>query len=176
MARKSRNFPASHFLYLFIVQILLLFLLPIEQANSNPLAGDDTALTVVDKSVVIPVLANDTDAGAIDPATVNVGAQPNQGTTMVDLVTGAITYSPAGGFTGTDNFTYTVVDTGGLVSNEATVSITVLLPAPGEGVSTLTLLWDRVPVTDRGSSSHEVVTSMFIPRFARLTHSAPSSN
>ena len=96
MARKSRNFPASHFLYLFIVQILLLFLLPIEQANSNPLAGDDTALTVVDKSVVIPVLANDTDAGAIDPATVNVGALPNQGTTMVDLVTGAITYSPAG--------------------------------------------------------------------------------
>ena len=142
MDRKSRNFLASLLPYLFIVQILLLFLLPIEQANSNPLAGDDTALTVVDKSVMIPVLANDTDVGAIDPATVSVVSAPSQGTTTVDPGTGAITYSPAGGFSGTDSFTYTVADTGGLVSNEATVSITVLPSAPGEGNTTLTLLWD----------------------------------
>ncbi len=102
MARKSRNLLASHFLYLFIVQFLLLFLLPIEQANGNPLAGDDTALTVVDKSVVIPVLANDTDVGAIDPATVSVVTSPSQGTTTVDPGTGAITYTPAGGFGGTE--------------------------------------------------------------------------
>ena len=132
MARKSRNFLALHFLYLFIVQILLLFLLPIEQANGNPLAGDDSVLTVVDRSVVVPVLANDTDVGAIDPATVSVVSSPSQGTTTVDPATGAITYTPAGGFSGTDNFTYTVADTGGLVSNEATVSLMVLLPAPGE--------------------------------------------
>ena len=90
----------------------------------QPVAGDDTAITPVDTPIDIPVLANDTDDGVLDPATVTVGTAPTNGTTTVDGGTGIITYTPNPGFSGTDSFTYTVADTVGFVSNEATVTVT----------------------------------------------------
>jgi len=43
----------------------------------------------------------------------------------VDPATGKVTYRPVKGFGGVDTFRYTVRDTKGAVSNEATVTITV---------------------------------------------------
>ena len=47
------------------------------------------------------------------------------GITNINAVTGAITYSPAPGFSGTDTFQYTVDDDLGDTSNPATVTVTV---------------------------------------------------
>ncbi|MCH8040993.1 MAG: tandem-95 repeat protein [Nitrospinae bacterium] len=101
--------------------------------NGRPVAGDDTATTTEGTAVGITVLANDTDDGTLNPATVTVGTPPANGTTTVDSGTGVITYTPNPGFNGTDSFTYTVADTAGLVSNEATVTVTVL-PSPQGGL------------------------------------------
>jgi hypothetical protein len=71
------------------------------------------------------VLANDTDnlGGAISAALVTT---PTHGTVTL-APSGALTYAPASGFTGTDTFSYRAVNTSG-PGNSATVSITVAAP------------------------------------------------
>ena len=44
----------------------------------------------------------------------------------IDPITGQVTYSPGVGFVGEDNFTYTVKDDLGAVSNVAAVNISVV--------------------------------------------------
>ncbi len=71
------------------------------------------------------MIGNDTDIdGTVDPATVIAGTASN-GTVSVNPTSGAITYTPALNFFGTDSFTYTVKDNNGLISNTATVTVTV---------------------------------------------------
>jgi len=75
------------------------------------------------------VLANDSDSdGTLDPATVAIVSQPGNGSASVDASNGAITYTPAAGFSGEDSFTYTVMDNEGAASNAAPVTITVIAP------------------------------------------------
>ena len=59
-----------------------------------------------------------------------VVSTPGDGATSLDTTTGAITYTPKTGFTGTDSFTYAVSDNFGLTSNVATVTIQVIASAP----------------------------------------------
>lgn len=97
--------------------------------NDGPVARPDNALTQLDQPVVINVLANDTDPdNDIDPTTVTIVAPPSNGAVVVNPVTGAVTYTPNAGFTGTDTFTYTVDDLTGLTSNEAVVTVRVNAP------------------------------------------------
>jgi hypothetical protein len=94
--------------------------------NVPPVANADSATTPVNTSVPIGVLANDTDSdGTLVPSTVTVVGAPAHGGTAVNTTTGAITYTPASGYTGPDSFTYTVRDDDGATSNAATVSVTV---------------------------------------------------
>lgn len=93
--------------------------------NPPPVAGDDSATTAQNTAVVINVLANDTDANGLNPASVTVVNAPAGGVTAVDAVSGAITYTPNPGFAGLDSFTYTVQDTLGAVSNVAVVRVGV---------------------------------------------------
>ncbi len=93
--------------------------------NDPPTANDDAAETDQDTPIVIDVLANDTDVdGSIDPATVALVDPPANGTVTIGF-DGAITYAPAAGFSGTDNFTYHVRDDAGNVSNAATVTLLI---------------------------------------------------
>lgn len=99
---------------------------PDAPTNQTPLAVNDSAIALHAVTVTIDVLANDTDAdGTIDPTTV-VSANPTNGIVNVNATTGAITYTPIAGFIGTDTFTYTVKDNDGAISNEATVTVTVV--------------------------------------------------
>src|SRR5208337_188172 len=85
-----------------------------------------TAVTPENKAVTIAVLANDTaGGGTINPASVAVSTAAAHGSTTVNTTTGAITYTPATGFVGTDTFKYTVADTDGVASAPATVTVTV---------------------------------------------------
>jgi hypothetical protein len=91
--------------------------------NTAPNALYDGVETPNGTAITIDVVANDTDAdGNLDPTTVTITQVPGQGT-AVNNGDGTVTYTPNEGPNTSDTFNYTVADTGGLVSNHATVSI-----------------------------------------------------
>ena len=100
-------------------------------SNTPPVAVGDSAFTSVDTAVIIDVLANDYDpdfpSNDIDPATVAIVTGVAHGSTGVNPVTGAVTYTPNAGYLGPDSFTYTVDDDflPPATSNVATVTITI---------------------------------------------------
>jgi VCBS repeat-containing protein len=100
----------------------------INPVNDQPIAVDDAVTTDEDVPIDINVLANDTDPDGdetLDPTSVTIVDQPANGTVVVNPETGVVTYTPNENFNGTDSFTYTVADNEGLVSEPATVTITV---------------------------------------------------
>ncbi len=101
-----------------------------------PAASADRDETTEREATATAVLANDTDAdGGLDASTVQVRRTAAHGTVRVDESTGEVTYTPEPGFTGTDEYTYTVADQDGWTSGETTVTITVeaLGPPPPPG-------------------------------------------
>ena len=89
-----------------------------------PVATDDAASTLVDTSVVVDVVANDTDpiGGGLTIDSVTQGTNGTVTNNGTDL-----TYTPNASFIGTDTFTYTVSDSNG-GTDTATVTINVLEP------------------------------------------------
>ena len=94
---------------------------------SEPPEAADLAVTVTeDETVAIDVVTEASDEDAGDTLTVSsVVRDPQAGTVTVDDVTNEITYTPRANYNGSDNFTYRVKDQGDLLSNVATVTITV---------------------------------------------------
>lgn len=91
--------------------------------NIAPFTNDDYATTDQDTPVLIDVVSNDNDTdGVITTVTVTV---PSANGTVVNHLDGTLTYTPATGFSGTDNFVYIAEDDYGEKSNPATVTITV---------------------------------------------------
>jgi hypothetical protein len=95
-----------------------------QTASAAPSAVADEASTVAGLSVQINVTANDTDDGTLDLSSVNIVSQPSNGT-IGTVVGGVVTYTPAAGFSGSDSFSYTIADNDGLVSDPASVTISV---------------------------------------------------
>jgi FtsP/CotA-like multicopper oxidase with cupredoxin domain len=117
-------------------------------ANLAPVAVDETvtysraAGTFVDPitgafaGTTINILANDSDAdGTLDPASVVLSltskrdknlANGDQGSSVLLLGSGAVSYTPPASGGGTDVFTYNVADNDGAVSNTATVRINLV--------------------------------------------------
>ena len=77
------------------------------RGNAPPSASKDRATTVVDTPVVIDVLANDNDPDG-DPMTIVATTPAASG--AVFIIGGKLTYVPAAGFIGKDQFTYTISD------------------------------------------------------------------
>ena len=98
---------------------------------SPPVAVNDVATTDENLAVTIPVAANDT--GALAVGTVAIAAAPLHGTAVPNPIPGAVLYTPAVNFFGTDTFTYTIGDGLGAVSAPATVTVTVFR-LPGDRV------------------------------------------
>jgi hypothetical protein len=120
----------------------------ITPVNDAPTAEDDAATTDQDTPVLVDVLANDVDidkeSNGDDSFTIDsVDKQSAQGGTIARVNTGSdndgnndnddagsgtnnekIEYTPAEGFSGTDDFTYTIVDSNG-ATESATVTVTV---------------------------------------------------
>ena len=90
--------------------------------NDPPEAVDDEAETLEDVAAVVDVLANDTDVDG-DPLTVVSAGPAGHGATAI--VDNSVRYSPDWNWYGTDRFTYTIADPGGLTAS-ATVTMTVL--------------------------------------------------
>ncbi|MFN7326669.1 MAG: Ig-like domain-containing protein, partial [Chitinophagales bacterium] len=95
--------------------------------NLPPIAKNDTVTTKENAAVVICVPNNDTDPdNNLDLASVMVLMNPSHGTVSVNSTTGCITYTPANGYEGPDQFTYKICDTGiPVYCDTATVYITI---------------------------------------------------
>ncbi len=93
---------------------------PTNPPPAGPAAVDDAAVTDAGQAVTIRVLANDSGTG-LGVASVT---SPGHGTARVTNNSNAVIYTPAGGFTGTDTFRYTLRD-GNNRNSSATVSVTV---------------------------------------------------
>ena len=93
----------------------------------GPCAVDDAISTAYETAVVSPVLANDKDRSSTG-LTVTAVTAPAHGTVVLNA-DNTITYTPLAGFSGTDEFEYTVQDGLGI---EAVASVVVTVAAPGE--------------------------------------------
>ncbi len=92
--------------------------------NDAPVAEPDSATTLFDEAVQIPVtnlLANDTDVDSDSLSVSTVGSSPNGTVTLAD---GIVTFTPTPGFSGETVFSYLASD-GELESPPAQVTITV---------------------------------------------------
>ncbi|MFQ5563057.1 MAG: Ig-like domain-containing protein [Parvularculaceae bacterium] len=94
----------------------------IDLDSAAPIANDDSATTSVDTSVIIDVLANDSDPDG-DPINVDGLYHPEHGR-VFDNGDGTLTYTPDPGYTGTDYFFYWVEDGNGNFT-QAHVGVTV---------------------------------------------------
>lgn len=90
-----------------------------------PFAADDVANATAGSATTIPVLGNDADAGGtLVPATLAIVTAATGGASAT-VNAGAISFTAPGGFSGTSTFTYRVADNLGILSNTATVTVTV---------------------------------------------------
>ena len=96
-------------------------------ANSLPVAIDDMETTEQDTPVTIDVLANDEDADG-ESLMVTGKTDGSNGTVAITGNGATVTYTPNTGYTGYDEFMYTVSD--GTDMDMGRVMVTVALPPP----------------------------------------------
>jgi hypothetical protein len=97
-------------------------MLTVTQVNDAPTANDDFAYTTLSQPVLVKVLENDSD---IDSGELNVGSvgAASHGTVTIRPDGKGVIYTPSNGYSGNDEFTYTVTD--GSLTDSATVTIKV---------------------------------------------------
>ncbi|WP_254070957.1 gliding motility-associated C-terminal domain-containing protein [Pedobacter sp. L105] len=95
--------------------------------DDKPVAVNDHADTKIDQPVTFTITGNDIPSfNGLDAGSVVITRYPLHGQVQV-FPDGTVTYTPDKGFAGPDDFTYTVTDLKGKVSNKALVSINVSL-------------------------------------------------
>jgi hypothetical protein len=106
---------------------------PIGTLGGMAAAENDSADTDGNNPVGIDVLANDqpSPGATLVPSSVQVVSGPARGTVSVNKVTGAITYTAVGFFTGTDFFQYSVKDSSGKAAT-GQVAVVVNRPAAND--------------------------------------------
>jgi hypothetical protein len=97
-------------------------MLKVMQVNDAPIANDDFGYTTLSQPVLVKVLENDSD---IDSGELNVGSvgTASHGTVTIRPDGKGVIYTPSNGYSGNDEFTYTVTD--GSLTDSATVTIKV---------------------------------------------------
>ena len=93
----------------------------ITAVNDNPVANSDSASVLQGESVIVNVIANDSDIDG-DRLFISQVSNPLNGT-VINNGNGTISYTPFATFFGEDSFTYTVSD--GSLTDTATVKVTV---------------------------------------------------
>ena len=101
---------------------------PVLNINRSPVAVNDSATAQAGSSVVISVLANDTDPDN-DTLTVSAVTAPAHGTAVSSGNDTTVTYTPAAGYTGPDSFRYSIGDGHGGIAS-ALVNVTVVDTTP----------------------------------------------
>ncbi len=97
--------------------------------DDPPVAVDDSVTARAGSTITIPVTGNDYDPDGDAIAVVRVGVADTAGHGATDVLNGtSVAYRPELGFSGTDSFTYTIVDEHG---GEDTATVNVELFPPG---------------------------------------------
>lgn len=105
------------------------------QCVTAPTAVGDSDEVECGQSVVIDILANDTDANSIiDPTSVVIQTAPTLGTVATNS-NGTVTYTANAFTSGADSFTYTVKNIHGEESNTATVNVDVVCAGRNSSLS-----------------------------------------
>lgn len=104
----------------------------IGNANDPPTAVADTLTAFKNTTVTLDPLANDTsDPDPAENLVIDTVTQGTAGGTITITENGKkVSYAPANNFTGTDTFTYTIKDPGGLSAGPVTVTVNVQEFAP----------------------------------------------
>jgi len=97
----------------------------IEQSNTKPRVLNDKMRVFNNESTVLDILLNDVDDAGLDISSIVIGNNVSHGNTII-TIDGKVEYTPDTNYIGIDSFTYTVQDNEGLISDEATVNITVV--------------------------------------------------
>jgi hypothetical protein len=126
--------------------------------NSPPNAANDGAVTAFDAPVVIPILANDSDAEGDSIILRSLDVTGAVGTAVVDAGAQSITYTPLFLFLGQDTLRYTIGDCNG----GSDVGLVVVTVGPATGVD---LPEDPDPEPDPAPASATPVALGFTPRF-----------
>ncbi len=101
----------------------------VQPVNDAPVAEDDSATTAQDTSIVVDVLANDSDVDG-DALMSEIVTGPAHGI-VAGNADGTFTYSPQAGFVGTDQFVYKVSDGNG---GTDTATATIVVAGPAEAI------------------------------------------
>jgi hypothetical protein len=106
--------------------------------NQAPVASNEEVTT--DEDTPVPITLQATDEDEEDTLTFSISEAANGGQiSEFDSQDGTLTYTPPAGFSGQDAFNFKAVDSRGVESNTATVTITVNAvnqsPAEGSGVA-----------------------------------------
>ncbi|MBC6421188.1 MAG: tandem-95 repeat protein [Hormoscilla sp. SP12CHS1] len=109
----------------------------VEPDNDPPSAVEDSIIATEGTATAIRILDNDTDPNNDEISLTDSPTSTTEGGnitldrngTFLDLTDDSLIYTSASGFTGTDNFTYTISD--GELTDTATVTVTVE-PVPNE--------------------------------------------
>ncbi|HSN18347.1 MAG TPA: pre-peptidase C-terminal domain-containing protein [Gammaproteobacteria bacterium] len=126
--------------------------------NATPTASSGSVSTSAGTAVSGTLSASDTDGDTLTFAVVSVPA--NGTVSITNAATGAFTYTPASGFSGSDSFTFHATDSAGNVSNTATESVTV----SSSGGGGTTALANGVPVTGlSGAAGTQLEYSLAVP-------------
>ena len=115
-----------------------------------PTANPDSETTLEGAATVVDILDNDADETGLDPASVIITQDAANGETSVNPTTGEVTYTPGPDYFGPDTFKYTVADDDAMVSNEATVTITV---DPVNDVPSFTIASAHIAANTAGAQS-----------------------
>jgi LPXTG-motif cell wall-anchored protein len=132
-----------------------------------PDAVADVATTNHDQAVTIDVLQNDVpnQAAPIDQDSLVITDDPSHGTATINA-DHTVTYTPAAGFNGTDDFTYQICSPQEEVPeikqiqeaacDTAVVTVTVLAPPPAKTTTTLKASGDTTPPTTVQAAANEL--------------------
>lgn len=103
----------------------------VNAVNDPPDTVDDADMTIEDTAVATDVLTNDGDRdGSLVPGSVAIVSGPEDGTAVVNLASGVVTYTPTLNFNGQDVYVYQVCDDGTpLPSACATAAVTITVNA-----------------------------------------------
>ncbi len=100
----------------------------VQGGNVAPAAVNDTFTVIKSSTAALNLAANDTDVDdGLDLASIEIVAVPAKGAVVVNA-DGTVNYTHDGSDTSSDLFTYSIKDNSGVVSNIASVAITVTPP------------------------------------------------
>ncbi|BCR05891.1 hypothetical protein DESUT3_29600 [Desulfuromonas versatilis] len=133
--------------------------------NTAPTPLNDVASTTPGTPVLIDVLANDTFTDIpINPGSVTIATPPTGGTAVMAVENGKVMvrYTPNGGFTGPDSFSYTVRNFAGLAGVDESAPAVVSLEVEALAVNRAELRPNLLKWRIEGTSSDATDNSILL--------------